>query len=78
MIVNNPTNLDAMQAGRLAQRHYELRQAWKVSRNPDVAYAMQTMADRCLVHLTRTGWSAYRKGEGLVYYYTDPVGKDTP
>lgn len=67
-----PTGIDAMQAGRLAQRHYELVQAWEVSRNPHVSDALDAMRLRCKDHHARTGWVAYHDGESLVYYYTSP------
>lgn len=73
MIIKNPTGLDAMQAGRLAQRHYELRQAWQATRNPDVADAMLTMQARREDHQTRTGWVADFDGHTTTYYYTDPA-----
>lgn len=72
-IIKNPTGLDAMQAGRLAQRHYELRQAWRVSRNPNVADAMLTMQARRETHQERTGWVADYDGETTTYHYTDPA-----
>ena len=73
MIIKNPTGLDAMQAGRLAQRHYELRQAWRVSRNTNVADAMLTMQARRETHQERTGWVADHDGETTTYHYTDPA-----
>ncbi|NDO78250.1 hypothetical protein GKZ75_08440 [Kocuria indica] len=71
-IIANPTGLDAMQAARLAQRHYELRGAYRHTRNPDVADAMLTMQTRREDHQTRTGWVADYDGENTVYHYTDP------
>lgn len=38
-VIEHPTGLDAMQAGRLAQRCYELSQALQTTRNPNVADA---------------------------------------
>lgn len=73
MSINNPTGLDAMQAGRLAQRHYELRQAWQATRNPDVADAMLTMQARRETHQTRTGWVADFDGQTTTYHYTNPA-----
>ena len=73
MIIKNPTGLDAMQAGRLAQRHYELRQAWQATRNPDVADAMVIMQARREDHQTRTGWVADHDGETTTYHYTNPA-----
>lgn len=73
MIIKNPTGLDAMQAGRLAQRHYELRQAWQATRNPNVADAMLTMQARREDHQTSTGWVADFDGHTTTYYYTDPA-----
>lgn len=73
MIIQNPTDLDAMQAGRLAQRHYELRQAWQATRNPNVADVMLTMQARRETHQERTGWVADHDGETTTYHYTDPT-----
>ena len=78
MIVNNPTNLDAMQAGRLAQRCYELDQALQTTRNPDVADAFTDMCKRRMDHHERTGWVAYHDGETTTYHYTNPIREDTP
>ena len=78
MIVNNPTSLDAMQAGRLAQRHYELCQAWKASHNLDVLDAVCAMGDRREDHEARTGWAAYFDGRITTYLYTGPTREDTP
>lgn len=72
-IITNPTGLDAMQAGRLAQRYDELCQAWMVSLNPDVEDAMLTMQTRRETHHARTGWVAYHDGEATVYHYTNPA-----
>lgn len=72
MITHNPNCLDAMQAGRLAQRYYELRQAWQATRNPNVADAMLTMQARRETHQERTGWVADHDGQTTVYHYTDP------
>lgn len=78
MIVNDPVGIQSMQAGRLAQRHYELRQAWRVSRNPNVADAMLTMQARRETHQERTGWVADHDGETTVYHYTDPAERNQP
>lgn len=78
MITHNPNCLDAMQAGRLAQRYYELRQAWRATRNPDVADAMIEMVDRCQDHGARTGWLAYFDGHATTYHYTNSTREDTP
>lgn len=76
MIIKNPTGLDAMQAGRLAQRHYELREAYRHTRNPDVAQAMVAMHARREDHQTRTGWVADYDGKTTTYHYTDPKTRD--
>ena len=73
MIVSNPAGLDAMQAGRLAQRCYELSQAWQATRNPNVADAMLTMHARRETHQEHTGWVAYFDGHTTTYHYTDPA-----
>lgn len=72
-IINNPTGLDAIQAGRLAQRYDELCQAWRVSLNPDVEDAMLTMQTRRETHYARTGWVAYHDGYTTTYHYTNPA-----
>ena len=77
-IVHNPTGLDVMQAGRLAQRCYELTQALQTTRNPNVADAFTDMSERRHNHHARTGWVAYHDGETTVYHYTNPAGEDTP
>ena len=72
MIINNPTSLDAMQAGRLAQRCYELDQALQTTLNPNVADAFTDMSERRQNHHARTGWVAYFGGETTTYHYTGP------
>ena len=76
MIVNNPTGLDAMQAGRLAQRCYELDQALQTTLNPNVADALADMCKRRMDHHQRTGWTAHHDGAKTVYHYTGPDGKE--
>lgn len=80
MIINNPTSLDAMQAGRLAQRCYELDQVLQTTPYPDVADALADMCKRRMDHHARTGWRAAYDGGTTVYHYTGPdTGKgDTP
>ena len=78
MIVNNPTNLDAMQAGRLAQRCYELTQALQATLNPNVADALDDMSERRQNHHARTGWTAHHDGENTVYHYTGTNREDAP
>ena len=78
MIIKNPTGLDAMQAGRLAQRCYELNQALQTTRNPNVADAFTDMSERRQNHHARTGWVAYFDGETTTYHYTNPAREDTP
>lgn len=73
MIVHNRTGIQSMQAGRLAQRHYELREAYRHTRNPDVADAMLTMQARREDHQTRTGWVADYDGHTTTYHYNDPA-----
>ena len=73
MIVNDPVGIQSMQAGRLAQRHYELREAYRHTRNPDVAQAMLTMQTRREAHYARTGWVAYHDGHTTTYHYTNPA-----
>ncbi|MDO4919918.1 hypothetical protein [Kocuria sp.] len=73
MIVENPTGVQARQAARLAQHHYELRQAYQFTRNPNVAEAMATIQARREDHQTRTGWVADYDGETTTYHYTDPA-----
>ena len=77
-IIKNPTCLDAMQAGRLAQRCYELDQALQTTRNPNVAAAFTDMSERRQNHHARTGWVSYHDGETTTYHYTDPTREDTP
>jgi hypothetical protein len=72
MIINNPTSLDAMQAGRLAQRCYELTQALQATLNTNVADALDDMAKRRMDHHQRTGWTAHHDGANTVYHYTNP------
>ena len=70
MIIKTPTGLDAMQAGRLAKRCYELSQALQTTRNPNVAEAFTDMSERRQNHHARTGWYAYYDGHTTTYYYT--------
>lgn len=76
MIVNNPIGIQSFWAGRLAQRHYELREAYRHTRNPDVAQAMVAMQARREDHQTRTGWVADYDGENTTYHHTDPKTRD--
>ena len=77
-IIKTPTGLDAMQAGRLAQRCYELSQALQTTRNPNVADAFTDMSERRQNHHARTGWVAYFDGRSTTYHYTNPIREDTP
>lgn len=76
MRTNNPIGIQSFWAGRLAQRHYELREAYRHTRNPDVAQAMVAMQARREDHQTRTGWVADYDGETTTYHYTDPKTRD--
>ena len=78
MTIQNPTGLDAIQAGRLAQRCYELTQALQATLNPNVADALDDMAMRLMVHHARTGWTAHHDGKTTVYHYTKPDERNQP
>ena len=72
-VIEHPAGLDAMQAGRLAQRCYELSQALQTTRNPDVADAFIDMSERRQNHHAHTGWIASFDGHTTTYHYTDPA-----
>lgn len=72
MIINNPTDVRARYAGRLAHQHHAVREAWRATRSPELAAVMAGLAEAREDHQAHTGWVADYDGETTTYYYTDP------
>lgn len=73
MSINNPTDVRARYAGRLAHQHHAVREAWRVNRSPELAAVMAGLASAREDHQTHTGWVADFNGEATVYHYTNPA-----
>lgn len=76
MIIENPTDVRARYAGRLAHQHHAVREAWRASKSPELAAVMAGLAEAREDHQEHTGWVAYFDGHTTVYHYTDPAGED--
>ena len=73
MIIQNPTDVRARYAERLARRHHAVREAWRANRTPALAAVMADLAREREEHQERTGWVASFDGGTTVYHYTDPA-----
>ena len=76
MIIENPTDVRARYAGRLAHQHHAVRQAWRADRSPELAAVMAGLAEAREDHQEHTGWVADYDGETTTYHYTDPKTRD--
>lgn len=72
MIINNPTDVRARYAGRLAHQHHAVREAWRASKSPELAAVMAGLAEAREDHQAHTGWIADYDGETTTYHYTNP------
>lgn len=76
MIINNPTDVRARYANRLAHRHHEVRQAWRASRSPELAAVMADLTRAREDHQEHTGWVADYDGHTTTYYYQSIEERD--
>lgn len=72
MSTNNPTDVRARYAGRLAHQHHAVREAWQAIRSPELAAVMADLTRAREDHHAHTGWLADFDGEATVYHYTNP------
>ena len=73
MIINNPTDVRARYAGRLAHQHHAIREAWQAARSPELAAVMAGLAEAREDHQAHTGWAASYDGHTTTYHYTNPT-----
>lgn len=73
MIIKDPTDVRARYAGRLAQQHHAVREAWQANKLPQLAGVMVSLTRAREDHQTRTGWVADHDGHTTTYHYTDPT-----
>ena len=73
MIIENPTDVRARYAGRLAHQHHAVREAWRASKSPELAAVMAGLAEAREDHQERTGWVADYDGHATTYHYNDPA-----
>ena len=78
MIINNPTDVRARYAGRLAHQHHAVREAWRASKSPELAAVMAGLAEAREDHQEHTGWVADFDGETTTYHYNDPAERNQP
>ena len=75
-ITQDPQDVRARYAGRLAHQHHAVREAWRATKSPELAAVMADLTRRREDHQEHTGWIASFDGEATVYHYTDPAGED--
>lgn len=75
-IIENPTDVRARNAGRLAHEHHAVREAWRANKSPELAAVMAGLAGAREDHQEHTGWVADFDGQTTVYYYTDPAERN--
>ena len=78
MIIENPKDVRARYAGRLAHQHHAVREAWRASKSPELVTVMAGLAEARVDHEKHTGWYAYYDGHTTTYYYTETNREDTP
>lgn len=76
MIIENPTDVRARYAGRLAHQHHAVREAWRASKSPELAAVMAGIAWHRENHQATTGWVADYDGETTTFYYDDPKTRE--
>ena len=72
-MTQDPQDVRARYAGRLAQQHHAVREAWRANRSPELAAVMADLTRQREDHQTRTGWVADYDGRITTYHYTDPA-----
>ena len=72
-ITQDPQDVRARYAGRLARQHHAVREAWRASKSPELAAVMAGLAEAREDHQEHTGWVANYDGETTTYHYTDPA-----
>lgn len=75
-IIKDPQDVRARYAGRLAHQHHAVRQAWRVTRSPELAAVMAGLTRAREDHQAHTGWVAAFDGQTTTYHYTDPKTRD--
>lgn len=76
MIIENPKDVRARYAGRLAHQHHAVREAWRASKSPELVTVMAGLAEAREDHQTHTGWIASYDGETTTYHYTNPTSRE--
>lgn len=71
--VQDPQDVRARYAGRLAHQHHAVREAWRASKSPELAAVMAGLAEAREDHQEHTGWIANYDGDTTTYHYTDPA-----
>lgn len=71
-ITQDPQDVRARYAGRLAHQHHAVREAWRANRSPALAAVMADLARQREDHQAHTGWIADYDGRITTYHYTDP------
>lgn len=72
-IIKDPKDVRARYAGRLAQQHHAVREAWQANRSPQLATVMADITRAREDHQEHTGWVADYDGDTTTYHYTDPA-----
>lgn len=72
-ITQDPKDVRARYADRLARQHHAVREAWRANRSPELAAVMAHLARQREDHQKHTGWVADFGGETTTYHYTDPA-----
>ena len=72
-IIQNPQDVQARYANRLARQHYAVREAWWANPVPELGAIVAELAWQREDHQEHTGWLAEYDGETTVYHYTNPA-----
>lgn len=73
MIIENPKDVHAQYAGRLARQYRAVWEAWQANRLPELATVMADLMRQREDHQARTGWVAEYGGHTTTYHYTNPA-----
>lgn len=75
-ITQDPQDVRARYAGRLAHQHRAVREAWRDNMSPELAAVMAGLARAREDHQKHTGWIADYDGHTTNYHYTDPAERN--
>ena len=73
MSTENPTDVRARYAGRLAHQYRAVWRSWQTDKSPELAAVLAGLARAREDHLEHTGWFANYDGHTTTYHYTDPA-----